>query len=96
LKHLPREVSEADKKCYKETPKDQLSCQQSVEEILRIVQEAKSTPRPSSSEVFCAILMICLVYFALFLRRIVATSSYLVLLVRGCGLLFLVGLEKLL
>ncbi|KAK2372375.1 serine/threonine-protein kinase SAPK3 [Trifolium repens] len=46
LKHLPREVSEADKKCYKETPKDQLLCQQSVEEILRIVQEAKSTPRP--------------------------------------------------
>jgi hypothetical protein len=67
-----------------------------VEKILWIVQEAKSTPRPSSSEVFCAILMICLVYFALFLQRIVATSSYLVLLVRGCGLLFLVGLEKLL
>jgi predicted phage tail protein len=47
-------------------------------------------------EVVCAILMICIVFFALFFRRIVACSSYLALLVRGCGMLFLGGLEKLL
>ncbi|GAU29276.1 hypothetical protein TSUD_226470 [Trifolium subterraneum] len=47
-KNLPREVIEADKKCYKETPKEKLSSQQSVEEIMRIVEEAKTTPRPSS------------------------------------------------
>ncbi|XP_045810805.1 serine/threonine-protein kinase SAPK7-like [Trifolium pratense] len=52
LKNLPREVIQADRKCYKETP-DQLSSQQSVEEIMRIVQEARTTPRPSSQDQDC-------------------------------------------
>lgn len=39
MKSLPKEIIEAEKKGYVETKKDQLS--QSVEEIMRIIQEAR-------------------------------------------------------
>lgn len=39
MKNLPKEIIEAERKGYEETKKDQLS--QSVEEIMRIIQEAR-------------------------------------------------------
>ena len=45
LKNLPREIIEADRKSYEDTQKDQPS--QSVEEIMRIIQEARK-PGPGS------------------------------------------------
>ncbi|XP_045810289.1 serine/threonine-protein kinase SAPK3-like [Trifolium pratense] len=43
LRYMPRETVEPGKKCYQETKNDELPRQQSVEEIMQLLQEARTT-----------------------------------------------------
>ncbi|GAU29277.1 hypothetical protein TSUD_226480 [Trifolium subterraneum] len=47
-RYMPIKIDETGRKCYQETKNDELPRQQSVEEIMELIQEARTTPRPDS------------------------------------------------
>ncbi|WJX60526.1 Serine/threonine-protein kinase sapk7 [Trifolium repens] len=48
MPYMPIKIVDAGRTCYQETNNDQLPRQQSVEEIMQIIHEARTIPRPSS------------------------------------------------